>query len=82
MAATDLSFIPPLDDPDTFLILESAEAEQHLENNDIPVLVDFYSPSCAPCMKMAPDCDQIALFLYILLPFSVQGPFDLCGQKR
>ena len=32
----------------------------HLENNDIPVMVDFYSPSCAPCMKMAPDYETAA----------------------
>lgn len=34
--------------------------QAHLENNDIPVLVDFYSPSCAPCMKMAPDYEAAA----------------------
>ena len=32
----------------------------HLSENDIPVLVDFYSPDCAPCMEMAPDYDRAA----------------------
>ncbi|MDM5272591.1 thioredoxin domain-containing protein [Sulfurovum sp. zt1-1] len=32
----------------------------HLEKNDIPVLVDFYSPDCAPCMKMQPDFEAAA----------------------
>ena len=32
----------------------------HLSDNDIPVLVDFYSPDCAPCMEMAPDYDKAA----------------------
>ena len=39
-------------DPQTFNI--------HVNDNDIPVLVDFYSPSCAPCMKMAPDFESAA----------------------
>lgn len=32
----------------------------HITENDIPVLVDFYSPDCAPCMKMAPDYEKAA----------------------
>lgn len=32
----------------------------HLSGNDIPVLVDFYSPDCAPCMKMGPDYEAAA----------------------
>lgn len=32
----------------------------HLSENDIPVLVDFYSPDCTPCMDMAPDYNKAA----------------------
>lgn len=32
----------------------------HLSKNDIPVLVDFFSPDCAPCMKMLPDYEEAA----------------------
>lgn len=32
----------------------------HVAENAIPVLVDFYSPDCAPCMQMAPDYEQAA----------------------
>lgn len=32
----------------------------HITENEIPVLVDFYSPDCAPCMKMAPDYENAA----------------------
>lgn len=32
----------------------------HVTESDIPVLVDFYSPDCAPCMKMGPDYEKAA----------------------
>jgi len=31
-----------------------------LTDNDIPVLADFYSPDCAPCMGMAPAYAEAA----------------------
>jgi len=34
--------------------------QTHLHESDIPLLVDFYSPACAPCMKMAPDFEGVA----------------------
>ncbi len=43
----------PLDcDPEMF--------KTHVMDNDIAVMVDFYSPDCAPCMKMAPDYEKTA----------------------
>lgn len=32
----------------------------HINDNEIAVLVDFYSPDCAPCMEMAPDYESAA----------------------
>lgn len=32
----------------------------HIKDSDIPLIIDFYSPACAPCMKMAPDFEAAA----------------------
>jgi thioredoxin 2 len=46
---------------DTVPVSCDAEAfKTHIGENDIPVLVDFYSPDCGPCMEMAPDYEAAA----------------------
>lgn len=32
----------------------------HISRSDIPVLVDFWSPSCGPCQMMAPAYEKVA----------------------
>jgi len=49
----------PLDDT-TPLDCSDDTCRVHIEKNDIPVLIDFYSPDCAPCMKMAPEYEEAA----------------------
>jgi len=49
----------PLDDTTPIDCSDDA-CRVHIEKNDIPVLIDFYSPDCAPCMKMAPEYEEAA----------------------
>lgn len=49
-----------LDDP--FPVEASDEScKTHITENDIPILVDFYSPTCGPCMAMYDDYEDAAL---------------------
>ena len=38
--------------------------DRHVQKNDVPVLVDFYSPTCGPCLMMGPQFAQAARDLF------------------
>jgi thioredoxin 2 len=40
--------------------------DRHISKTEIPMLVDFYSPTCAPCLMMGPQFDEAAKSLYPL----------------
>ena len=44
------------------LVLEptSGQASQLFENSTLPVLADFFSPTCGPCLVMHPVVDRLA----------------------
>lgn len=38
--------------------LTTDNISQHLEKNDIPVIIDFWAPWCGPCKTMGPNFEQ------------------------
>ena len=44
----------------TVLELNDQTFEQVINTPDLPVLVDFYSPTCGPCQALAPVIEQLA----------------------
>ncbi|MFH1020230.1 MAG: thioredoxin domain-containing protein [Pseudomonadota bacterium] len=44
----------------TPLELTDQEAVQVIREADLPLMLDFYSPSCGPCRTLAPVIDRLA----------------------
>lgn len=46
------------------LELVGATFDRHIAKTEIPVLVDFYSPTCGPCLMMGPQFEEAARLLH------------------
>ena len=51
----------PLPEQAGLLTITDANFGSHVEQSDVPVLVDMWAPWCGPCHMIAPVIEQIAL---------------------
>lgn len=57
-----------LDDPFPLEVTDES-CKTHIEENDMAVLVDFYSTTCGPCMAMYDDYEDAALGFGLTVKF-------------
>ncbi len=50
----------PLPEPGSVLELSASQASAFFQNSKLPILVDFFSPTCAPCHMMHPIVESFA----------------------
>ncbi|NIO47853.1 MAG: thioredoxin fold domain-containing protein [Candidatus Aminicenantes bacterium] len=50
----------PLPEPGSVLEFSAGPASSFLQNSKLPILVDFFSPTCAPCHMMHPVVESFA----------------------
>ena len=49
-----------LPEPGSVLELSAGQASNFFQNSKLPILVDFFSPTCAPCHMMHPVVESFA----------------------
>ena len=42
------------------LIIDKDNYEQEVLQSDLPVIVDFWGPQCAPCLALMPEVEKLA----------------------
>lgn len=42
------------------LIIDKDNFEAEVVKSDLPVIVDFWGPQCAPCLALMPDIEKLA----------------------
>ena len=42
------------------LVIDKDNYEQEVLKSDLPVIVDFWGPQCAPCLALMPEVEKLA----------------------
>lgn len=63
--------------------LDASSLDAHLRRSDLPLVIDFWAPWCAPCRMMAPNFEQVAKRMEPALRFAkvdTEANTDLAGR--
>lgn len=66
---------------DNLIAVDDSTFEEKVLNSDVPVLVDFWAPWCAPCMKIKPTFEGLSADYTGEMLFAEYEVITMRGEK-